>query len=92
MPTLYTMSSTTPGAWQQFLDVLCANPGMAIRDLRPLGDPPSQDEPKSWREIHRQLSMHEPIPSNAEYHYAWLGFFLFLERKLLYESYKAYNR
>jgi hypothetical protein len=70
-PNLYTMSTTTPGSWQQLVEVLHANPGCAVRDLRPLGEPSSEDETTQWRNVQYSLSA-ESVPC----HYVWLGLFL----------------
>lgn len=71
---LYTMSTTTPGSWQQFLDLLRDHPEMAIIDLRPREDFPDLDEPRPWHDVVLQLWTDEGVPPRAKYHYCWPSF------------------
>ncbi|MBA2681100.1 MAG: hypothetical protein H0U76_22220 [Ktedonobacteraceae bacterium] len=71
MPTLYTMSTTTPGSWKQLVDIVQANPGIALHDLHSRGEMPSQDEPWQWSDIQDQLFF-----SGARFLYVWIGLFI----------------
>src|SRR5437667_8925089 len=73
MSKLYTMSTTTPESWPQFLDLLRKNPEMAIIDLRPRVDSPDLDEPRPWHDVVLQLWTDESVPPRAKYHYSWTG-------------------
>lgn len=74
MATIYTMSTTTPGSWQQFIEVLRANPGIAIRDLRPPGEVTRFEEPPQWGNV--QQGLYIEGPGEMQYSYSWPGLFL----------------